>query len=88
MTYFLLIRVLWMHIAQMERTRIRERQAAGIAAARASGKRWGGRQPGTGRKADPDRIQSLRSRGLTNAEIASALGVSTRTVIRLANQHR
>ena len=79
---------LLLHIAQMERTRIRERQAAGIAAARASGQRWGGRQPGTGRKADPDRIQSLRLRGLTNTEIATALGVSTRKVIRLANGRR
>lgn len=31
---------LLLHISQMERTRIRERQAAGIAAARADGKRW------------------------------------------------
>ena len=47
---------LLLHIAQMERTRIRERQAAGIAAARANGKRWGGRKSGAGLKADPDRV--------------------------------
>ena len=37
---------LLLHIAQMERTHIRERQAAGIAAARARGRRWGGRKKG------------------------------------------
>ena len=36
---------LLLHIARMERTRIRERQAAGIAAARTNGRRWGGRKP-------------------------------------------
>ncbi len=75
---------LLLHIAQMERTRIRERQAAGIAASQAKGKRWGGRRPGTGLKADPKRVLALRSRGLTNREVASALNVSTRTVIRMA----
>ena len=78
-----MIAALLLHIAQMERTRIRERQAAGIAAARANGKRWGGRKPGT-YKADPKRVLALRRRGLTNAEIAAALGVSTRTVTRMA----
>ncbi len=77
---------LLLHIAQMERTRIRERQAAGIAASRAKGKRWGGRRPGTGLKADPKRVLALRSRGLTNREVASALNVSTRTVIRMARR--
>ncbi len=77
---------LLLHIAQMERTRIRERQAAGIAASRANGKRWGGRRPGTGLKADPERVLALRSRGLTNDEVASALNVSTRTVIRMARR--
>lgn len=78
-----MIAALLLHIAQMERTRIRERQAAGIAAARSNGKRWGGRKPGT-YKADPKRVLALRRRGLTNAKIAAALGVSTRTVTRMA----
>ena len=77
-----MIAALLLHIAQMERTRIRERQAAGIATAKAAGRTWGGRKPGTGVKADPKRVLELRERGLTNREIASALGVSTRTVIR------
>ena len=84
-----MIASLLLHIAQMERTRIRERQAAGIAAARAAGKRWGGRKKGTGLKADPKRVQELRTRGLNNHEVATALGISTRTVIRMSerNEH-
>ncbi len=77
---------LLLHIAQMERTRIRERQAAGIAASRARGKRWGGRTSGTGLKADPRRVLALRRRGLTNHEVASALNISTRTVVRMARR--
>ena len=77
-----MIASLLLHIAQMERTHIRERQASGIAAAKAAGKRWGGRKLGVGLKADSKRVQALRRRGLTNSEIASALGVSTRTVSR------
>ena len=79
-----MIASLLLHIAQMERTSIRERQAAGIAAARAAGKRWGGRKRGTGLKADPSRVRELRTRGLTNREIAKSLDVSTRTIVRLA----
>ena len=77
---------LLLHIAQMERTRIRERQAAGIAASRAKGKRWGGRRLGTGLKAEPKRVLALRSRGLTNREVASALNISTRTVVRMVQR--
>ena len=81
-----MIASLLLHIAQMERTRIRERQAAGIAAAKANGKRWGGRKRGTGLKADPARVAELRTRGLNNREIATALGISTRTVIRVVQR--
>ncbi len=80
------VAALLLHLGQMERTRIRERQAAGIAAAKASGKRWGGRKPGTGFKADPDRVHQLRRSGLTTREVAAALKVSVRTVIRLARR--
>ncbi len=78
-----MIASLLLHIAQMERTRIKERQEAGITAAKASGKRWGGSRSGIGLKADPQRVADLRRQGLTNGEIGSALGVSTRTVLRL-----
>ncbi len=78
-----MIASLLLHIAQMERTRIRERQAAGIAAAKEAGKHWGGRKPGVGWKADQGRVLALRERGLTYGEIGKALGVSSRTVSRM-----
>ena len=55
-----------------------------IAAAKADGKRWGGRKPGTGLKADPKRVIELRRRGLTIREVAASLDISTRTVSRMA----
>ena len=81
-----MIASLLLHIAQMERTRIRERQASGIAAAKANGVRWGGSKPGTRMKVDPKRMLALRGRGLSNREIAQALGVSERTVIRMSKR--
>ena len=78
-----MIASLLLHIAQMERTRIKERQAAGIAAAKANGAQWGGSRPGSGVKADPQRVANLRRQGLTNGEVAAALSVSTRTVNRM-----
>jgi DNA invertase Pin-like site-specific DNA recombinase len=51
-----------------------------IAVAKARGV-YRGRQPGT-TKARPQRAQTLRQRGLTVVEIATALGVSERTVFR------
>ena len=68
-----MIASLLFHIAQMERSRLRDRQAAGIAAAKAAGQRWGGRKPGTGRKVDPARVVELRRRGLSNREVAQTL---------------
>jgi DNA invertase Pin-like site-specific DNA recombinase len=65
-------------IAEMEQETRRERQAAGIAAAKKKGK-YQGRQPGT-TKAKPDRALKLRERGFTIDEIARALGVSRPTV--------
>ena len=75
---------LLLHIAELERGHLRDRQAAGIAAARANGQRWGGRKPGTGCKVDPDRVAELRGRGLSNREVATALGCSVRTIQRHA----
>lgn len=65
-------------VAQMERENIRERQAAGIAAAKAAGK-YNGRPKGT-TKASPKEAARLREMGLTLKQIASALGVSRKTV--------
>jgi DNA invertase Pin-like site-specific DNA recombinase len=65
-------------VAQMEQETRRERQAAGIAAAKASGV-YIGRKAGT-TKAKPERAQELRGKGLSVPEIALSMGVSERTV--------
>ncbi|MBC8875299.1 MAG: recombinase family protein [Planctomycetes bacterium] len=67
-------------VAEMEQQTRRERQAAGIAAAKEAGV-YIGRKPGT-TKAKPARAKRLADKGLTHGEIATALGVSRRTVIR------
>lgn len=64
-------------VAQMEQETRRERQAAGIAVAKAAGV-YTGRKPGA-TKAKPDRAKVLREKGNTVSEIATALGVSERT---------
>jgi DNA invertase Pin-like site-specific DNA recombinase len=65
-------------VAQMEQETRRERQAAGIAAAKANGV-YMGRKPGT-TKAKPARAKELQAKGLSVAEICKAMGVSERTV--------
>jgi len=67
-------------LAEIEWEYRRERQAAGIAVAKAHGI-YRGRQKDT-TKAKPQRAQTLRQRGLTVQEIAAALGISERTVFR------
>ncbi|QDU75972.1 DNA-invertase hin [Bremerella volcania] len=67
-------------VAEMEQETRRERQAAGIFAAKERGV-YQGRKPGT-TKAKPARAQALREKGLTHEEIATAMGVSRSTVIR------
>ena len=67
-------------IAEMEQEVRRERQAAGIAAAKARGI-YVGRKAGT-QKAKPARARQLREKGLAPKEIAQALNVSERTVFR------
>ena len=67
-------------LAEIEWEYRRERQAAGIAVAKAQGV-YHGRRKGT-TKAQPQRAATLRQRGLTVREIATALGVSERTVFR------
>jgi DNA invertase Pin-like site-specific DNA recombinase len=67
-------------VAEMEYQHIRERQASGIAVAKARGV-YVGRKKGT-TKAIPERAQELRDKGLSIAEIAAALKVSQRTVLR------
>ena len=67
-------------VGEMEREVLRERQAVGIDVAKKQGV-YKGRKPGT-TKAKPARAAKLRAQGLTQAEIATALGVSRSTVIR------
>lgn len=67
-------------VAEMEQETRRERQAAGIAVAKERGI-YVGRKAGS-TKANPHRARQLAARGLTHKEIATALGISRRTVIR------
>jgi len=67
-------------VAEMEQETRRERQRAGISAARSSGT-YRGRSAGT-TKACPERARELRNKGLTLDEIAVSLGTSSRTVQR------
>ena len=67
-------------VAEMEQQARKERQKAGIEAARERGV-YLGRKPGT-TKAKPERARALRKRGLTIDEVATAIGVSRRTAHR------
>lgn len=67
-------------IAEIELEFRRERQAAGIAVAQKKGV-YKGRAAGSF-KANPDRARELQTKGLHAAEIATALGISQRTVFR------
>ena len=76
-----LVASLLLGLAEIERESIRERQAAGIAAAKARGKKWGGNKQVV-KLATVKRCKELRSTGLTIKEIARSVGKSTRTVER------
>ena len=68
--------------AELEQQTRRERQQAGIEAARARGV-YLGRKPGaTKRGVNPSRAATLRERGLTYREIGQAMGISVSTVRR------
>jgi DNA invertase Pin-like site-specific DNA recombinase len=71
---------LLMGLAEIEWEYRKERQLAGIEVAKKRGL-YKGRQIGT-TKAKPKRAIELRDKGLSAAEIATALGVSERTVFR------
>lgn len=67
-------------VAEMEQETRRERQAAGIANAKAKGI-YRGRQPGS-TTGDPTKARELHSTGRSVAEIATLLKVSRQTVYR------
>jgi len=67
-------------VAEMELQHMRERQAAGIAAAKARGA-YKGRKAGT-TKGKPEQANELKAQGLKSIEIAHILNVSVSTVQR------
>ena len=80
-----LVRGVLAQVAAYEREVISERIAAGIAKAKADGKRWGGRKKGqrtrlTNKRLDA--VQALLTAGTKKAEIARQLGISERSVYR------
>ena len=68
-------------MAEIELQHTRERQAAGITAAKVKGVYRGGRTKGA-TKAKPRRAKELREQGLSAPEIAQLLDLSERTVWR------
>jgi DNA invertase Pin-like site-specific DNA recombinase len=75
-------------VAEMEQETRRERQAAGIAAARASGRRWGGSKQGRRISVADEQVDAVRrlraqEPALPVASLARSVGLSRRTVSRL-----
>lgn len=71
---------LLMGLSEIEWEYRKERQQAGIAVAKKKGV-YKGRKAGT-TKGKPERAKELKAKGLAPGEIATALGVSERTVFR------
>ena len=69
-------------LAEMEQATRRERQAAGIAAAKKLGVYTGRRKGAVKAGVDPGRASQLKAQGLTQKEIANAMGVSVASVRR------
>lgn len=73
-------------VAQYETEVRRERQLAGIAAAKAEGKTWGGSEKGRRLSVTSDQVRSvkrLKEEGSPIASIARSVGLSRPTVYRL-----
>ena len=66
-------------IADVEYDHLRERQAAGIAAAKEKGV-YKGRKPGS-TKAKPERAKELKAQGAKPGEIMQLLGIKSRTTL-------
>jgi len=77
-------------VAEYENEVRRERQAAGIAAARAKGKRWGGSAKGRLLKVTPEQarlVADLVGKGEKISRVARAVGLSRQTIYRLLENH-
>lgn len=61
-----------------------ERVAAGIAAAKAKGKRWGGSKKGQFKKVNPEHLKIIKSGEYTVRELVAMLSLSRSTVYRIA----
>jgi DNA invertase Pin-like site-specific DNA recombinase len=75
-----------MAMAKLEREHIRSRVNAGIAAARAEVKAWGGRKPGTRIAVTLEKeeaIRRMKADDVPIAEIARALGLTRRTIYKV-----
>lgn len=71
-------------IADFERQKVRERQAAGIARAKREG-RYKGRKPTA--RAKTDEVLALNAQGLTRQKIADQLGIGVASVYRILKNH-
>lgn len=75
-------------VAEMEQETRRERQAAGIAAAKERGVYTGRMKGAVKAGIDPRRAIALKSMGLTHEEIATAMGISVSSVKRYLKGQR
>ncbi|MEQ8637154.1 recombinase family protein [Gimesia maris] len=76
-------------VAQYDNEVRSERQAAGIAKAKAQGKKWGGSKKGTRTKVTDDRIEIIRhmkEKGKPITAIAKAVGLSRPTIYGVLEQ--
>lgn len=76
-------------VAAFETEARRERQMAGIAAAKNAGKKWGGSKPGRQIKVTEDKasiVRSLKAQGKTVAAIARAVNLSRPTVYQILKE--
>lgn len=73
-------------LASLEKQFRKDRQQAGIEAAREKGVYQGRKRGST--KGKPERVRNLRSKGKTTSEIAKILGISERTVFRYISKDK
>jgi DNA invertase Pin-like site-specific DNA recombinase len=80
-----LLRTILAGFTEYEREVISERIRAGIAKAKASGKRWGGKKPGNPYKLTPEKLKAMHEllrAGHKKAAVARQLGISRASVYR------